>query len=152
MEQYKKVLNYAANAAGYRQLSEKELYDKIIKKGFSEEEARYAVDTMRQYKGVDDLTYAHSMTEQMALRGYGKGRIVQKLRQKGVDDAHTQAAMEEFTPDYEQMKRYIRSKIKTEQPDRALVKKVADGLFRKGFSWEEIRKALQQYLDDEAFE
>lgn len=152
MEQYKKVLNYAGNAAGYRQLSEKELHDKIMKKGFSEQEAQYAVETMRKYKGVDDEQYAHTMTEQMAQRGFGKGRIVQKLRQKGIDTEHTQAALEDFTPDYAQMERYIRSKITVENPDRALLKKVSDGLMRKGFSWDEIKKALRNHLDDSDFE
>jgi SOS response regulatory protein OraA/RecX len=49
------------------------------------------------------------------------------------------------------MQKYIASKIKAENPDRQTVKKVFDGLLRKGFSYEQVKEALNKYLNDEEY-
>lgn len=59
--------------------------------------------------------------------------------------------LEDFEPDYAKMQKYIASKIKAENPDRQTVKKVFDGLLRKGFSYEQVKEALNKYLNDEEY-
>ena len=41
--------------------------------------------------------------------------------------------------------RLLRSKLKSETPDRAELKKATDFLLRKGYGWDEIKSAVARY-------
>lgn len=151
MDDNKKALEYAGKALSYRMLSEKQLFDKIVNKGFSEESAAYAVDMFKKYGGVNDDEYSESLIRTYKAKGYGKRRIAQKLRESGIDRDMSDEKLEDFEPDYTKMQKYIASKIKAENPDRQTVKKVFDGLLRKGFSYEQVKEALNKYLNDEEY-
>ena len=151
MDDNKKALEYAGKALSYRMLSEKQLFDKIVNKGFSEESAAYAVGMFKKYGGVNDDEYSESLIRTYKAKGYGKRRIVQKLRESGIDRDMSDEKLEDFEPDYAKMQKYIASKIKAENPDRQTVKKVFDGLLRKGFSYEQVKEALNKYLNDEEY-
>jgi regulatory protein len=43
---------------------------------------------------VDDAAYALAKSQALTGRGYGKRRVIEKLRSAGVDDQHSQAARE----------------------------------------------------------
>ena len=151
MDDNKKALEYAGKALSYRMLSEKQLYDKIIAKGFSEENAEYAVELFKKYGGINDEEYCESLIRTYKAKGYGEKRIAQKLREAGIDRELSSERMEDFEPDYSKMQKYIASKIKSENPDRQTVKKVFDGLLRKGFSYSQVKEALNKYLNDEEY-
>ncbi|MBQ6933755.1 MAG: regulatory protein RecX [Clostridia bacterium] len=151
MEDNKKALEYAGKALSYRMLSEKQLFDKIIAKGFSEESAEYAVEMFKKYGGINDEEYCDSLIRTYKAKGYGKRRIVQKLKESGIQREMSDEKLENFEPDYSKMQKYISSKIKTENPDRQTVKKVFDGLLRKGFSYEQVKEALNKFLNEEEY-
>ena len=39
---------------------------------------------------------------------------------------------------------FLQSKLKGKAPDRATLKKLSDALLRRGFSWQDIRPALNR--------
>ena len=163
MDDNKKALEYAGKALSYRMLSEKQLYDKIIAKGFSEENAEYAVELFKKYGGINDEEYCESLirtykakgcdflTTQMFFDNNIFYNYLFKLREAGIDRELSYERMEDFEPDYSKMQKYIASKIKSENPDRQTVKKVFDGLLRKGFSYSQVKEALNKYLNDEEY-
>lgn len=151
MDDNKKALEYAGKALSYRMLSEKQLFDKIIAKGFSKESAEYAVEMFKKYGGISDEEYCESLIRTYKAKGYGKRRIAQKLRESGIERKVSDEKLEDFEPDYSKIQKYISSKIKTENPDRQTVKKVFDGLLRKGFSYEQVKEALNNFLNDEEY-
>ncbi len=52
----------------------------------------------------------------------------------------------------EKIHRLIRSRLKSSNPDRAELKRLVDYLFRRGFTWEEIKSALNRYnFDNEEY-
>ena len=55
--------------------------------------------------------------------------------------------MEAYELQPEKMQVYIESKLRGQTPDRKALKRVADGLFRRGFSWGDIQSALRDYTD-----
>ena len=71
MDDNKKALEYAGKALSYRMLSEKQLFDKIVNKGFSEESAAYAVSMFKKYGGVNDEEYSESLIRTYKAKGYG---------------------------------------------------------------------------------
>lgn len=152
MDSRQKALEYATRALGYQKLTSQSLFDKIVRKGYSQEDAAFCVSKMTQLGAIDDTEYAASFAAELSVRGYGAGRLKQKLRQKGVDREQIDDTLATFTPNYDKMKKYIASKLRGKEADRALIKKITDGLFRRGFSWEEINRAMREYnleLEDE---
>jgi len=39
------------------------------------------------------------------------------------------------------------SNLRGQTPDRKALKRVADGLYRRGFGWSDIQRALRDYTD-----
>lgn len=149
-ESRKKTLNLAADILRYHQRSAAALYERLLEKGVVPEDAAYAVAKLQEWGYLCDADYAALVVRDLCARGYGKNHIRQALRQKKVESETAERALEDFSPNDEKLQQYIRRKLKDEHtPDRRVLKKLTDGLFRRGFSWEEIRAALRKYLDSE---
>jgi len=143
-----KALNTAANVLQYRHRSRAALLKRLLEKEIPEPDARYAVDRLTALGLLDDADYAHQLAEGYAGRGYGAGYIRRALREKGIEPADIDDVIEDFEPREDKLARYIAQRMDGKEPDRKLVKKVSDGLFRRGFSWDEIRAALGRYTDN----
>ena len=82
-----------------------------------------------------------------AGKGYGAGRIRQELQRRGVPRELWDEALTELTESDDKLDRFIASRLK-DPSDRAQVQKVSAALYRRGFSWEEIRAALARFRVD----
>ena len=88
-----------------------------------------------------------------AGKGYGKARIREEMRRRGVDRELWDAALEELPDQSETLDRLIQKKCRGDLSDRREVKRVSDSLLRRGFSWSEVKEALRRYtelLEDES--
>ena len=146
-ETEKKALQTAANILQYKNRSKAALYQRLEEKGISPSDALYAVERLETLGFLDDRTYAQTYARMRIEKGYGKRRIRQELRQKGVEENLVEEVVQALPTDLSKMEGYIRSHLKTEAVDRKALKRVADGLFRRGFGWDEIRSALDAYQE-----
>lgn len=145
-ESKKKALTVAANVLTYKNRSAAALYDRLIEKGQPEEEAAYAVARLMELGFLNDEQYGQSLLSACKAKGWGRGRIKQELKKKQLEPELIDSLLEDFEPDYDKMKKLISSKLKNDpSPDRAAVKRVADSLARRGFSWDQIKRALDEY-------
>ena len=110
------------------------------------EQAAQTVQRMEQLGLVDDVSYAERLARDLQrYRQYPLRRIAAELAAKGIDrDIITEALDGLELTDGEValtlvQKKYSR-KLSTEQ-DR---KKTADALLRRGFSYQDVRQAMQQ--------
>ena len=88
------------------------------------------------------------MVEQCRAKGWGRIRIAQELKKKQLEPELAERLLEDFEPDTEKMRRLIDARLKGDPaPDRAAVKKAADSLARRGFTWAQIRQALSDYTE-----
>ncbi len=149
-----KALTTAANVLTYQNRSAQALYDRLLEKQIAEEDAAYAVSRLIELGFLNDEQYASDLIAQYRARGWGKTRVKQELRKKKLEPDLIEALLEDFEPDYDKMQRLIAAKLRGEtDPDRATLKRVSDSLARKGFTWEQIRRALDQYTEQlEEFE
>ena len=86
-------------------------------------------------------------------KAYGPARLRQELRKRKLEPDTIDLAMEDYQTDGDKLIGYIRQKLRGDPaPDRAAIKRVTDGLFRKGYSWDEIESALRRYLEETAEE
>lgn len=147
-ERKKKALAVAANVLTYKNRSAAALYDRLLEKGMEEGDAAWAVARLTELGFLNDETYGRQVVEQCRAKGWGRIRIAQELKKKQVDPMLIDALLEDFQPDAEKLRRLIDSRLKGERcPDRALVKKTADSLARRGFTWAQIRQALSDYTE-----
>ena len=146
-ESKKKALATAANVLTYKNRSAAALYDRLLEKEITEEDAAYAVARLIELGFLNDETYGQHVVEQCRAKGWGRSRIAQELKKKQLEPEMIDLLLEDFEPDYEKMQKMIAAKLKgNPHPDRAAIKKVTDSLARKGFGWSQIKQALDGYM------
>ena len=144
-ESREKVLNQAAALLEYQNRSCQALFERLLEKGAEEQDAAYAVARLRELGYLDDARYGALILRDLTARGYGKGRVRQKLREKKVEESVIQALLETYEPDREKLSALAASRLRGKTLDRRELKRTADALFRRGFSWGEIQDVLREY-------
>lgn len=127
-----------------RLMSKKELHDKLIQKGESEENADYCVRWLTENGFLSDETYAAAVARHYASKGYGAGRVRTELSRRGISRELWDEAVDAMPENDSRIDRLIASKLKN-PTDREQVRKLSSALYRRGYSWEEIRSALARY-------
>lgn len=133
-----------------RPMSRREMYDKLVSKGETPDNAELCADWLCDMGLINDRSYAASVVRHYAAKGYGVSRIKQELRRHGIDRELWDEALEEMPEQDDHIDRFLRSRL-TDPEDRAQVKKVSDALFRRGYSWEQIKHALNNFNSQEDF-
>lgn len=146
-ETKEQTLNLAAALLEYQSRSCQALYDRLLEKGAREEDAAYAVARLRELGYLDDARYGATILRDLTARGYGKGRVRQKLREKKVEASVIETMLTEYTPDKEKLAALVAARLRGRPADRKELKRTADAMFRRGFSWDEIREALGEYRE-----
>ena len=126
-------------------LSKKELQKRLVQKGESEEDAEAAVAWLEELHLIDDLETAKQLVRSACLRGYGAARIRQELSRRGISREDADAAMELFSPALPQMLSLLEKRLHGDLSDRKEVDKAVAALQRRGFSWSDIKNALEEY-------
>ena len=139
----------AANIIGSRALSKRELTRRLVKKGNDETDAQAAADWLEDIGAVDDAAYAASLVRHYGEKGYGPARVREELRRRGVDRALWDEALEEMPDPAEILDRLIQKKSGGDLRDRKELKRISDGLLRRGFAWGDVKDALRRYTEIE---
>ena len=144
-DKYHAALDAAARQLSYRALSASMLRDKLLDKGHDEQAAEYAVAWLLERGLLDDAAYADSVVGSCARKGYGAARIRQELTRRGIDRDTAEAAMQTFSPDEAQMLALLEKRLRGDVSDRKEVEKAVAALQRRGFAWNDIKRALETY-------
>ena len=136
--------NRAMELLSRRPMSEKELIDKLIRKGEDEETAADCARWLRENGFLDDESYAAAVARHYAAKGYGPGRVRAELSRRGVDRELWDDTLEAMPENTDKLDRFIAARL-SDPEDRDQVRKVSAALYRRGYSWEEIRSALRRF-------
>ena len=134
----------AARMASSRMLSKKELTERLRRRGAEPGEAAEAASRMEELGAVNDSAYAGVVVRHYAAMGYGRGRVEQELYRRGIPRELWEDALGELPDSAAAIDAFLQSKLKGRKPDRAETKRLSDALLRRGFSWNEIRPALNR--------
>jgi len=137
----------AANMIGSRALSKQELQRRLVRKGVEGSDARDAADWLEDIGAVDDAAYAAAIVRDYGRRGYGPARVREELRRRGVPRELWDEALEEMPESSDILDALIRKKCRGDLSDPKEIKRVSDGLLRRGFSWGEVKAALSRYAE-----
>ena len=127
-----------------RQMSAKELFRKLLDKGADEETADYCVNWVMERGLLNEESYAGAIVRHYAAKGYGEGRVRQELTRRGIPRELWEDALGQMPEDDMRLDRLIASRLK-DPDDRDEVRKLSASLFRRGYSSEEIRGALERF-------
>ena len=127
-----------------RPMSCKELRDKLLQKGEDEDAAAYSVRWLEERGFLNDESYAAAVARHYAAKGYGAGRVRAELNRRGVPRELWEEALASMPEPDDKLRRFIASRLRDPE-DREQLRKLSAALYRRGYSWEEIRSALRAY-------
>ena len=156
--EYRKARERAYYLLGYRQHSEKELFDKL-KKNVSEKTAAEVVALMIEQNLVNDEEYAYKLAEYYTkTKKWGKRKCLYEMQKKGIANEYAQNALEDCEVDTVSViksvieKKYWRNLNFNQDEKQELYKgkkKTIAALLRLGFEYDNIKEAINEYLKDE---
>ncbi len=134
-----KALEYLSQ----RPMSAKELGRKLRDKSFDEATADYCVQWVLEHGFLHEDSYAAAIVRHYSAKGYGAGRIRQELMRRGVPRDLWEEALAAMPEDTSKIDRYVSARL-SDPSDRDAVRKLSASLYRRGFSSDEIRGALDR--------
>lgn len=153
----RRAFNSALNSLDYRDHSTREMRQKLSRK-FDSQYVDEAVEKLIELDLINDERYAelyaHELFEHKKL---GKMRIKSELRAKGISADIANEAVEKLFEEEEpdNMQRIvdiINKKYYNKMNDEVGRKKVFSALIRMGYSFSDIREAMENFSDDEFYE
>ncbi len=138
-----------AAMASRRMLSEKEVTDRLKKKGVEPAEAEETAAWLRELGAVDDLSYGGVLARHYASQLYGPARLRQELQRRGIPRELWDDCLAQLPDEHEAITQYLEKKCPHGVADG---RKVAAALQRRGFGYGAIRRALSEYgqeIEDE---
>ena len=122
---YARALDAAARQLSYRALSASALREKLTGEGYPEEAVSYAMAYLTEHGFLDDERFAESAVRSYTRRGY--------------------AAMADYERERAAIRALLEKRLHGDLSDRKEVQKAVAALQRRGFLWEDIRRALNEY-------
>lgn len=149
--QLSKAKNKAYNYLSYGDMSRKKLFEKLSRYGFDQQICNECVDAMCRSGYIDDMRYACSLAASLATgRLYGPRRIIQELRQRGVDPQTASEALDSLETDFrENIKTLISGRLRRDMSDPKEIKKLISALMRNGYDYDAIKSVLSETAYEE---
>lgn len=124
--------------------TKKDVYDYLIRKGFSDEETSEVCDYIEEVGLVDDDLYVKFFVEDsFRIKNKGARKIVYELKQRGIDDDKIGEAIEEASDmEYEALKEAYERKLeatKSETDPYKRKNKIIRFLISRGFDYSDIK-------------
>ena len=139
---YPHALEAAMKYLALRERSEQEVVSRLRRSHYGETVIQKVLETLNLHELVSDGRFAEQWVHSR-VRKYGKSRIAQELRLKGVSGEEARAALE-GVPEEEEYARCFAQAQKLCRKFRNDPKKIAQSLTRKGYSWTMARRAAEE--------
>ena len=132
-------------------VSKRDLETRLVRKGESEEQAKEAVKWLSDLNLVDDRQTARQIVDSCVRKGYGLQRAKQALYEKQIPKQLWEEALEDYPDQTDAITAFLRQRIR-EPNDPRQVKRAIDAALRRGHSYGDVKRALEQIGTESAFE
>lgn len=144
---YSPALETAVSYLTLRERSEQEIVARLKRSCYPEEIIARVMETLRKHDFVSDARFAEQWVHHRA-RQYGRNRISQELKMKGVGSAEAGAALENLPPEEELASAEKQAK-KIARRLHGDETKIAQALVRRGYGWPVARQAARKTVQNE---
>ena len=128
-------------------VSKRDLQQRLIHKGENPAQAQQAVQWMEDMHLLDDRKTAEQVVSSCIRKGYGIARAKQALYEKRIPKEYWDDALTEYPDQTDAIVTFLRSRLGSQWEERDL-RRAMDALVRRGHSYGQIRKGLQQLSMD----
>ena len=135
----------------YRDRTEQELRQKLSEREYSEDEIEETVLFLKEYRYLDDESYAERFIRAQSDKKSAR-QIKAALERKGIDRETISACLEEEPVDEEsQVRAFLEKKgyRAGERLEADVYRRLTSALARRGFSWDVIRRAMENPAPEE---
>ena len=132
-------------------VSKKDLQSRLVRKGEGEEQAKEAVQWLSELNLVDDRQTARQIVDSCVRKGYGLSRAKQALYEKQIPKALWEEALEDYPDQTERIADFLRTKLRDPE-DPKQVRRAIDAALRRGHSYGDVKRALEQIGTESDFE
>ena len=141
---FRRAYNRGLDLLSRRPHGTKELVKKLCEKGHEKESAEKACDRLLELGLLNDEEFARLLANELYERkGYGIKRIKQELVFRGIEREIAENAIESLDIDTQtRIILVIKKKYLNKINDEKGIKRAVDGLMRLGYSYSDIKNAL----------
>jgi regulatory protein len=141
------AVSYALALVSKRSYSSKNLLAKLLQKGCESETAAKAVKKLEGLNYVNDEKFAKVYAVYLLQKGRGEFAVKAELEKQGIEKSLISDVLEAIKTDiepYEQIIKILKTKFKKfSGKDKNETRRVASFFLRRGFSYQDIAKALR---------
>jgi regulatory protein len=123
------------------------LEKRLIQKGESAEAAQETVARLEKSGYINDSEYAASIVQHYITKGFGLAKIKNELYRRGIPRDMWDEALGEIDGMEDAALEFLQKRLQGSD-DKDELRRAADALCRRGFSYEEARQAVRQYLEN----
>ena len=132
-------------------VSKRDLENRLVRKGETEEQAKEAVQWLSELNLVDDRQTAKQIVSQCVRKGYGLSRAKQALYEKQIPRQLWEEALEGYPDQTDAIVRLLQQKLR-DPGDPKQVRRAIDAALRRGHSYGDVKRALEQIGTESDFE
>ena len=132
-------------------VSKRDLENRLVRKGESQEQAKAAVQWLSDLNLVDDRQTARQIVDSCARKGYGLQRAKQALYEKQIPKSYWEEALEDYPDQTDRIADFLRTKLR-DPDDPKQVRRAIDAALRRGHSYGDVKRALERIGTESEFE
>ena len=132
-------------------VSKRDLEYRLVQKGEDPKQAKQAVEWMSDLNLLDDAKTAQQIVDRCIRKGYGRSRAKQALYDKRIPKEYWEEVLADYPDQTDKIVEFLRSRLNEAFEERD-VRRATDALLRRGHSYQEIRKAMQELTFDADFQ
>ena len=144
LKTYEQVKEKALRLLEFRAHAEGELFQKLRRQGASEEHIQEVLSFCKEYGFINDADFAMRKARDLYnIKKYGKHRIIQELRAKGISSALVDEAVSQIDFDENSLKPMIEKKLKGDFDKKNIDKCIRYFIYR-GYDFGEIKQCIEE--------
>jgi len=149
MENLESTKKRALRILGNRNFSENEMQRRLVGKGETQENAEETVRWLVELGYINDSDYAGLIVRHYSAKGYGISRIKDELYKRGIPRDLWDEKLDELDESgtIDAALEFLRKKL-GESKDKDDLRRAADSLVRRGFTYDEARAAINRYVSE----
>ena len=132
-------------------VSKRDLENRLVRKGESEEQAKAAVEWLSDLNLVDDRQTARQIVDSCVRKGYGLQRAKQALYEKQIPKDLWEEVLEDYPDQTARIADFLRTKLR-DPDDPKQVRRAIDAALRRGHSYADVKRALERIGTESEFE
>ncbi len=129
-------------------VSKKDLQQRLIHKGEDPVQAEKAVAWLSDMDLLDDRKTAEQVVQRCISKGYGLARAKQALYEKRIPKEYWDEVLSDYPDQTDSIYAFLSARLEKSRDVRQ-VRRAIDALIRKGHSYGDIRRVLDEFSLDE---